>query len=71
MMRVFVCTDHDLHYPVGCASVVIAAGEREARALLDAELVKHGLRPFALEPYTLEELPDDQARAFILQDGDY
>ncbi len=70
-MIVFVCTDHDLHYPVGCASVVIADGEDEARALLDAELVKRGLKPSAREPYTLKQLPNNRPLAVILNDGDY
>lgn len=70
-MNVFVCTDHDLHYPVGCASVVVADGEDQARELLDAELVRRGLRPHAVEPYTLKQLPAGRALAVVLCDGDY
>lgn len=67
-MRLWVCTDHDCHYPVGCASIVLAENEVAARWLLDAALVEHGLK--ATE-YTLTEIPLDQARAVVLNDGDY
>lgn len=70
-MRLFTCTDHDGHWPVGAASVVVASGEAEASALLDEALKKHGLKPYADCRYTLREINITTPRAFILQDGDY
>ena len=70
-MRVYVCTDHDHHYPVGVASVVIAETENQARDLLDVQLRAHGLQPHAEEPYTLEPLDLSQAQAVVLRDGNY
>lgn len=69
-MKVFVTTNHDVHYPVGAASVVLARSEREAKTLLDAALVARGLKPSDEHPYTLEEL-DDSPQAQILVNGDY
>lgn len=68
-MQVFVCTDHDGHYPVGVASVVVAATEDEARHLLQAELITHGLN--AKKPFTLRRINSESPRAFVLLDGDY
>lgn len=68
-MRIFVSTDHDGHFPVGVASVVIAADEAAARVLLDAELSGQGLDP--TKPYTLLELVGMAPRALILSNGDY
>lgn len=70
-MHVFVCTDHDLHWPVGCASVVIAGGEDEARVLLDAALIDCGLKPSEQKPYTLRQLGTDEPIAVVLLDGEY
>jgi ABC-type nitrate/sulfonate/bicarbonate transport system substrate-binding protein len=67
-MHLWVCTDHDCHWPVGCASIVLAEDEQMARVLLDAALVQHGLKP---NNYTLTEVPLDQARAVVLNDGEY
>lgn len=68
-MRIFVSTDHDGHWPVGVASVVIAADEAEARRLLDAALRADGLDPG--DPYTLREVDTGVARAEILCNGEY
>lgn len=70
-MKFFICTDHDLHYPVGCASVVIAETEEKAVWLLDRELKLTGLKPSSEVPYTLKEIQPHIARAYILNDGDY
>lgn len=70
-MRLFTCTDHDLHYPVGCASIVIADNEAHAIELLDAALIGKGLKPFSQEPYTLIEIDLSKPQAVILRDGDY
>lgn len=69
-MPVFVCDDHDYHFPVGVASVVRADDESAARVLLDAELLSRGLRPSGTSPYTLKRLPEHPI-AVILRDGDY
>ena len=68
-LRVFTCTDHAGHYPVGVASVVVASSEAEARELLDAELREHGLNPD--EGYSLREINPEKPKAFVLLDGDY
>ena len=70
-MPVFVCTDHDQHWPVGGASIVVADTESEARKLLDAELVSDGLKPHAQEPYTLVAVDLARHHATILCDGNY
>lgn len=70
-MRLWASTDHHCHWPVGCASIVLAHDEDEARALLDAALIEHGLEPGSRSPYTLTEIPMDQARAVVLNDGEY
>lgn len=70
-MRLWVCTDHDCHWPVGCASIVLAENEEEAARLLDSALRQHGLKSGNVEPYTLTEIPLDQARAVVLNDGNY
>jgi hypothetical protein len=67
-LKVFTCTDHDGRYPVGVASVIVAADIEHARDLLDAELGKNGLR---LGGYSLDELALDRPHAEILCDGDY
>lgn len=68
-LRLFVSTDHDYRYPVGVAAVVLARTERDARALLDAQLTQHGLRPYQALPYTFTELPLDIPAAYLLRDG--
>lgn len=70
-MRLWTSTDHDCHYPVGCASIVLAEDETEARRLLDEALTAHGLKGGDTAPYTLTEIPLDQARAVVLNDGQY
>lgn len=67
-MNVYVCTDHKGHWPVGVASVVIAATEDDARALLETELVAHGLGGGM---FTLRKIQNETPQAFILMDGDY
>lgn len=70
-MRVFTCTNHPQHYPVGCASVVVAETEEEARTLLDARLIERGLVPSTEHPYTLQELETGTPSAVMLCDGNY
>lgn len=68
-MNIYTCTDHDGHWPVPVASVVVANSEAEARALLMAELREHGLNE--KEPFTLRQIQTESPQAFVLSDGDY
>jgi hypothetical protein len=68
-MNLYVCTDHDGHYPVGVCSVIVASSEENARHLLMAELEVHGLN--ASKAFTLRKLSMDVPKAFVLRDGDY
>lgn len=68
MMRLFTCTDHDIHYPVGGASIVIAGSEEEASLLLANQLKSIGLDP---DGFSLKEVSLDKAQAIVLCDGDY
>lgn len=70
-MPVFVCTDHDYHYPVGVASVIVANDEAKARELLDEALRGRGLFGHDRKPYTLRPINLLSAGALILNDGNY
>lgn len=70
-MRLFICTDHDDHWPVGVASVVVARDEDEARRLLDQELMGRGLRPHARKAYTFREVDLSAPVAIVMCDGNY
>lgn len=70
-MKVYICINHDGHYPVGVASVVVADNLTEAKALLDAALKEQGLKPYAESAYTLVRLDTDRPQAIILANGDY
>jgi hypothetical protein len=67
-LKVFTCTDHKGHWPVGVASVVIAANETEARRLLDIALLEEGLD---VDEYSLREIPANEPRAVVLNNGEY
>lgn len=69
-LRVFASRDHDGVW-LGGVSVVVAADEAAARALLDAALREHGLQPGAAAPYSLREIDLSQPAATVLWDGDY
>jgi len=69
-MKVYVCTDHDTHYPVGGASVVIARTKPAAKIMLDRKLESVGLKTSKEKPYTLKELLLEPG-ACILNDGNY
>lgn len=70
-MKIFTCIDHDGHFPVGVASVIVAKDRREARQLLDKELKAHSLRLYTEKKYKLSEVSLKIAQALILRDGDY
>ena len=69
-MIVYTCDDHIGHWPVPTASVVVAADEKSARALLLAALIRCGLDPTNTE-FTLKELDTAAPGAHVLQDGEY
>jgi hypothetical protein len=66
-MRVWVCTDHPGHWPVGVASVVLAQSEDQAKSLLEQELALRGLSG----EFTLRELDATVPAAHVLNDGEY
>lgn len=72
-MRLFTCTDHKGHWPVGTASIVLASNEAEARSLLDRKLYENNLiLNGETTHYTLNEVSlEDGPKAIILNDGDY
>jgi hypothetical protein len=68
-MRVWTCRDHDGHWPVGTASVIVAESEEQAQDLLKAELRAQELNPE--EPFTLQELNTATPCVRVLRDGEY
>jgi hypothetical protein len=68
-LRVWTCIDHEYFFPFGCASVVVAETEDQARDLLWAELATQGLTSRA--PFTLQPLDIERPNAVLLCDGDY
>lgn len=70
-MKVFVCTDHDGHWPVGVASVVVAPDSATAIAMLNDELFHRGLALSDKHPFTLKEIDATKPIALMLCDGDY
>lgn len=69
-MRVFTCTDHPTHWPVGGASVVVAEDEADARQLLISALKDQGLRA-AEGSFTLKEVVLTERQAIVLNNGEY
>lgn len=67
-MKVFTCTDHDVHYPVGGASVVVAESEVQAYVLLRDALKRRRLKD---DKFTLQELDTEVLSVHILCDGEY
>ncbi len=72
VLELYVCTDHDKHQiQAKVAAVVMAFSAVQAEKLLDAALVRAGLRPKAMWRYRIQKLSMDRAFAEILNDGDY
>lgn len=67
-MNVYTCIDHEGHWAVPVASIVIAETEQEARKLLVAELAKEGLDRL---DFTLNRVELDNQKAIILSNGEY
>lgn len=68
-MRLWICTDHDTHWPVGGASIVWASDEDQAQELLKRALAESGLDPES--SCTLAEVRLEQPGALVLCDGNY
>jgi len=66
-MKVWTCNTFWGHWPVGTAAVVIAETEADARALLDAEIRRGGLRGLRAD----DVLVPLSSGARVLRDGDY
>lgn len=67
-MNVYTCDDHEGHWPVGTASIVIAENEDAARRLLIKELAKQGLHD---DDFTIKLVDTTQEQAIVLRNGDY
>lgn len=68
-MKLYYSTDHDGHFPVPVASMVLASDETEARALLNVALQEQGVNPNL--GYTLHEVDITKPQAIVLSNGDY
>lgn len=68
-MKLFTCTDHAVHWPVGGASVIVAETKERAEHLLRLALLEHGLKDAS--ELTLTEVPLNLETAIVLRDGDY
>jgi len=68
MNRIYTCTDHKEHWPVGVASIVIAPDKKQARLLLEQELEKYGLGG---GKFTLQKVDLTKPQAIVLNDGNY
>lgn len=69
-MSVYVNTKFDGFYPVGTSAIVIADDKKEAKDILNKELIRHGLKPSSIESQ-FEKVKTRTKGAIILNDGDY
>lgn len=69
--KVFICVDHDTHYPIGGASIIVAANKGSARRMLNSALIQNNLKDSLGCSYTLEEIDLTKPAAYILCDGGY
>ena len=69
-IKLYTVTDHDSHWPVDVASIVLSRNRAHARYLLDKALIADGLKPHAEKPYNLAEVKMDSTKAVILVNGD-
>lgn len=70
MMRVFVSTDFEGHWPVGTSAIVVAPNKNSAVSLLSKAIRAAGL-PGDPKQFTVREIKLDTAKAEVLQDGNY
>jgi hypothetical protein len=71
MNRIYFCTDFRGYWPVGVASVVVAADKKEAKRILDAKLRESNIPIEGDGKYTLTEIDIQTKGAAILNDGSY
>lgn len=69
MMKIFTCNDHEGHYPVGVASIIVADHEKEARLMLIEKLADIGIK--ADNDFSLVELDVSKKQVSVLCDGNY
>lgn len=72
-MKLFYSTDHQGHWPVGVASIVVAESEGDARRILTDALAAEGLRSNSSrdDGFSLVEVDLSKSQAIILNNGDY
>jgi hypothetical protein len=70
-MKVFTHKKFTGHYPVGCAAVVVAETTLQAKYLLEAEIIKAGLVPQAINESDFNEIDPSKPSATVLLDGNY
>lgn len=69
-MKIYTCTNHNGHYPVGVASVIIEETKEKAHEKLDKALIEAGLKPYDKDEYTLNEI-EMKPQVIILNNGNY
>ncbi len=67
-MKVFTCKDHDIRWPVGGASIVVAEDITKAEILLNKALRENGLKAGG---FSLQEVDISTPHVTILNDGEY
>lgn len=65
-LGVYACKKHDAGFPMPGMSVVVADSEDAARALLDDQLKREGLMPYAQKPYDIAAIDVSTPRAYML-----
>jgi hypothetical protein len=56
---------------IGGYAVIVARGEKEARARLDEELEEHGLLKGERPPAEIVEIATDKVSVHVLSNGEY
>lgn len=64
-MKVYVCKDHDGYWPIKVTSIVVADNRKEARELIDKELIMRQLKPYKEKEYILNEIDISVSNAYI------
>lgn len=71
MNRLYTCTDFRGIWPIGVSSIVVASDKVQARNILLAALKKAGINQPEMNSLTLEEVDMRQAKAIVLNIGEY
>lgn len=69
-MKVYINTSFKGHHPVGTSALIIAGNSSEAANLLETALSNNFLTQEVLDE-EMKEISLNEARAIIMQDGDY